>query len=332
MQSRSYILIALATLVLGSCGVPKNKFRLNGKFKNIRSADIFIYSEERYDTLHIRDGKFSYERELDEPEILTIQYPDFSQRKIIAEPGQKVNFTTDAADLTKTRVKGTEENELLSQFYDDVSGKHGEQVKNIAADFANKNAKTLAAQAVLESYLLAVKNVDGPLTKRLLSRMLKLQPHNAQLSSLAGKTMPMLATMPGAKAPDFKVKAYNGTDISLATFKGKYLLVSFWASWQYDSFQQIRGLKGLIKPFRSQMGLINVCLDYDIRSFRNTLSRDTLPEYNICDQLAWKTPLVRLFGVSYVPGNVLISPDGKILARDIKASELKARLGKFIKP
>lgn len=48
--------------------------------------------------------------------------------------------------------------------------------------------------------------------------------------------------------------------------------------------------------------------------------------------MAWKSPLVRKFGVSYVPGNVLISPDGKVLARDIKSNDLKAGLGKFIKP
>ena len=331
MQGRIYVLTALATLVIGSCGVPKNKFRLNGKFKNIRSADIFIYTEDSYDTLHVRDGKFKYERELEEPEILTIQYPDFSQRKIVAEPGKEADFTTDAADLTKTRVKGTDENELLSQFYDDIAGKRDDRIKAVAADFVNKNPQTLSAQTVLETYLLAGKNIDGALVKRLIRRMLKQQPHNAGLSALAGKVVPMLETLPGAKAPDFNVKAYNGTELSLNTFKGKYLLVSFWASWQYDSFQQIRNLKGLIKPFRSKMGLVNVCRDYDIRSFRNTLTRDTLPEYNICDRQAWKSPLVRKFGVSYVPGNILISPDGKILARDIKSPDLKACLGKYIK-
>ena len=78
--------------------------------------------------------------------------------------------------------------------------------------------------------------------------------------------------------------------------------------------------------------VVNVCLDYDIRGFRNTMMRDTLPGNNVCDQMAWKSPLVRKFGVSYVPGNVLISPDGKVLARDIKSNDLKAGLGKFIKP
>ena len=267
-----------------------------------------------------------------EPEILTIQYPDFSQRKVIAEPGKVAKFVTDAADLAKTRVTNTEENELLTQFYHDIEGRRGEQVKNIAADFVNKNPKTLAAQAVFETYLLDVKNIDAPLVKRLFKLLLKHQPRNSHLSMLVGRVMPMLSTMPGAKAPDFKVKTYRSGDITLNSFAGKYLLISYWASWEYESFQQIRGLKNLVVPFTRRLSLVNVCLDYDIRSFRNTMMRDTLPGYNVCDQKAWKSPLVKLFGVSYVPGNVLVSPAGKILARDIKASDLKACLGKYIKP
>ena len=128
------------------------------------------------------------------------------------------------------------------------------------------------------------------------------------------------------------MKTYKGGEVSLKDFAGKYLLVSYWASWEYDSFQQIRGLKNLVKPFMGRMALVNVCLDYDIRSFRNTMTRDTLPGNNVCDQKAWNSPLVKLFGVSYVPGNVLVSPEGKILARDIRQSDLKARLGKYMKP
>ena len=59
------IFIHLAVVILmAGCGVPKNKFRLDGKFKHLRSADIFIYSDAFFDTLHIRDGKFSFEHTL----------------------------------------------------------------------------------------------------------------------------------------------------------------------------------------------------------------------------------------------------------------------------
>lgn len=330
MQGRSFTIMAIAALLLGSCGVPKNRFRLNGKFKNIRSADIFIYAENSYDTLHIRDGKFRYERDLREPEVLTVQYPDFSQRRLIAEPGTEAKFTTDASDLTKTRVTGTEENELLTQFYSDINGKRSDGITDEAVAFVNQHPQSLAAQVVFEDYILKDGNTDGTNTLRLLKLMLKRQPHNARLSRIAGRVTPLLSTLPGAKAPDFNVKSFKGTDLSLKTFAGKYLLISYWASWQYDSFQQIRRLKGTVKPFRGRLGLINVCLDYDIRSFRNTLTRDTLPEYNVCDKLVWDSPLARLYGVSRIPGNVLISPDGKIVARDIKDSDLGARLSKLM--
>ena len=331
MRTLNCITAILATLVLGSCGVPKNKFRLDGKFKNIHSADIFIFSEEKFDTLHVRSGSFSYEKELGEPEILTLQYPDFSQRIIIAEPGKKAKFRTDAADLGKTRVTGTDENELLTQFYNDINSRHGGGITETAETFIRQNPATLAAQAVFERFILDSKDIDGPRAGSLLSLMVKAQPNNMRLSQLAGRITPTLATQPGARIPDFKVNTYEGREITPATFRGKYLLISYWASWQYDSFQQIRGLKNLTKPFAGRLQLVNVSLDYDIRSFRNTMTRDTLPGYNICDRQAWQSPLVKLFGISFVPGNVLVSPEGKILMRDIRSADLKPRLAKYIK-
>lgn len=331
MRAINKTLFLAALLILGSCGVPKNRFRLNGKFKNIRSADIFIYSEDRFDTLHVRDGRFKFEKDIREPEIITVMYPNFSDRKIVAEPGKEAKFVTDARDLTKTRVTGTDENELLTQFYVDVTDAHGEKAERIAEDFIKKHPETLAAQAVLESWLLNGKTVDGERVKPLLSLMLKKQPHNARLSLVAGRVMPQLSTLPGMKMPAFSVKSWKDVTVDNSTFAGKYLLISFWASWQYDSFQRIRGLKNLTRPYRSKLALLNVCMDYDKRSFAITVRRDSIPEYNVCDSKAWRSPLVKTLGVTYVPGNVLVSPQGVILARDIDANALATQLRKYIK-
>ena len=85
--SYSLIILLLATFVAG-CSVSKDRFRLSGKFKHLHSANIYIYSENGHDTIRVDGGKFVYEKKLSHPVILTIQYPNFAEMKIVAEPGR----------------------------------------------------------------------------------------------------------------------------------------------------------------------------------------------------------------------------------------------------
>lgn len=327
---RLMLLLLAAVLISGGCGVPKNKFRLDGKFRHLRSADIFVYADDIYDTLHIRDGKFSFEYTLTEPKIITILYPDFSERKIIAEPGKKARFSTDAEDLSGTSVKGTEENELLSGFYSDISSLHGAQIQDRAAKFIASHPASLAAEAVFRAFVLSADKVSGAKALPLLEQMQKARRGDRRMTALAASLRPRLATLPGAKAPAFTVHTWDGRDISSASLRGRWLLISFWATWQYDSFSRIRSLRGIARPYGQRLSLVNVCLDVDTRSFRNTLRRDTIPGYNVCDRQAWHSPLVRIFGIASIPDAVLISPDGVITERGITGNDLAARLSKHL--
>lgn len=327
------IFIHLAVVILmAGCGVPKNKFRLDGKFKHLRSADIFIYSDAFFDTLHIRDGKFSFEHTLTAPEVYTIMYPDFSERKVIAEPGRKARFTTDANDLSRTRVKGTDENDLLTDFYIDISTKHGAQVMAAARKFVAAHPETLAAEAVFRSFILSDPKADGPGTIALIEKMQQARRGDRRLRDFAATVTPRLRTLPGAAAPEVRFRSFEGKDLRLSQFRGRWLLITYWATWQYDSFQQVRSLRRMVRPYGVRLALVNVCLDIDTRSFRNTLRRDTVPQYNVCDRLAWRSPLVQAFGVQNVPSCLLITPGGKVAERDIASNDLAARLQHYLNP
>lgn len=325
---------SLATLLLAAlaagCGVSKDKFRLSGKFKHLHSADIYIFSEEGRDTIRIEGGRFVYEKKTDRPVILTIQYPNFAELKIVAEPGKETRFTADASDLTQTRLSGTEENELLSDFYYATGNKSEKEAKTAAAKFINGNPATLAAEAVFRTYFANDKNADARLSLKLLDVILKNQPHNVSLSNLAGRLRPYLQTAPGNKMPGFEAVSWKGDTISDKDFKGRYLLMYFWASWQYESFQQARGLKKLVSPYRDRIGVVCVNMDYNYNSFLNTIRRDSLPEYNICEKKAWSSSLARLAGLTHLPGNLLVSPEGKIIARDLELADLRRRVSSLM--
>ena len=176
--SYSLIILLLATFVAG-CSVSKDRFRLSGKFKHLHSANIYIYSENGHDTIRVDGGKFVYEKKLSHPVILTIQYPNFAEMKIVAEPGKETKFSTDAADLTQTKLSGTEENELLSDFYYDTANKNEAEARKAAEAFITKHPSTLAAEAVFRTYFAESVNPDAKRTLKLLNLIIKHQPHNA---------------------------------------------------------------------------------------------------------------------------------------------------------
>lgn len=326
----SIITLLLAILMAG-CSVSKDRFRLNGKFKNLHTAEIYIYSEEGRDTIRIQGGKFVYEKKLSRPMILTIQYPNFAEMKIVAEPGKETKFVTDASDLTQTKLSGSDENKLLSDFYYNINDKRGAEIKNSAETFIRKNPTTLAAEAVFRTYFAEADNIDAKRTHSLLNILLKSQPRNASLSRLAGKLIPFLKTTPGNKLPPFTVTSWKGETVTDKDFRGRYLLIYFWASWQYESFQQVRGLKNIVSPYSDRLGLVCVSLDYNYRTFLNNVRRDSLREHNVCDKLAWSSPIVKQLGVNYIPGNVIVSPEGEIVARDLEFSELRRRISELMK-
>lgn len=327
--SYSLIILLLATFVAG-CSVSKDRFRLSGKFKHLHSANIYIYSENGHDTIRVDGGKFVYEKKLSHPVILTIQYPNFAEMKIVAEPGKETKFSTDAADLTQTKLSGTEENELLSDFYYDTANKNEAEACKAAEAFITKHPSTLAAEAVFRTYFAESVNPDAKRTLKLLNLIIKHQPHNASLSNLAGRLLPYLRTAPGNKMPDFKVVSWEGDTITNKSFKDRYLLIYFWATWQYESFQQVRGLKNVVRPYGKRIGVICVNMDYNYRSFLNCVRRDSVPEYNVCEKAAWSSQLVRLLGVTQIPGNVIVSPEGEIVARDLEYSDLRRRVSSLM--
>ena len=114
-------LLAVAIIgaaALAACGPDKDTMRFEGKLQNIRQAEFYIYSEENpaagFDTIHISNGKFEYEKKIDRPSVLTLLYPNFSKTYIVAEPGATIKMKGDAAKIGEAEITGNEDNKRLT--------------------------------------------------------------------------------------------------------------------------------------------------------------------------------------------------------------------------
>ena len=112
-----YIAILLTLLC---CSEHPGLVRLRGKFAHLEQGEFLIYSTDggldRMDSLHIREGRFTYDFPLDGSSTMQILYPNYSRLTVFAKSGDDIKVEGDAQNLNEVKVSGTEENELYTRF------------------------------------------------------------------------------------------------------------------------------------------------------------------------------------------------------------------------
>lgn len=136
----------------------------------------------------------------------------------------------------------------------------------------------------------------------------------------------------GKQAPELSLPDANGNILSLASFKGKYLLVDFWASW----CAPCRGENpNVVKAYRAFKGknfaILGVSMDSDKDAWEQAVMADSLTWTQVSDLKKWESKAKEAFGFNSIPYNVLIDPKGKIIAEGLEGPNLENKLAEVLK-
>lgn len=309
------------SLLLIACGPGKDRMRFEGKLDNINDAEFYIYSEDGafdgIDTVRITDGKFTYERKLTTPTVLTLLYPNFSQSYIVGEPGHTIKLKGDASKISEATISGTEQNELLSDFRQKHSKDVATNQRLAAAQFVRENANTLAAVAVFRMYFANKQNPDATTALQLLDVLKKAQPKERAVSYLDSFFRPIFENGEGQLLPTFTAETLDGKKVSSADYRGKNLVIACVGTWQSDSRPLLVQLRRKLKTLNGKWQCLVVSLDVDHAVLRSNLKTDSINYPVICDRQAFDSPLVNKLGLHYVPSLMLINAQGRIIQRDV---------------
>jgi len=133
----------------------------------------------------------------------------------------------------------------------------------------------------------------------------------------------------GAVAPDFTQNDVNGAPVSLSSFRGKYVLVDFWASWCGPCRQENPNLVKAYNKFKSKnFTVLGVSLDKQEgkADWLAAIKSDGLAWTQVSDLGFWNNKAALLYSVQSIPHNFLLDPSGKIIAKDLRGSDLDTKL------
>lgn len=320
------VLLLLITIIIAGCGVPRGQLRIRGEYNHIDQADFLIYSTDGglqwVDTLHLRQGEFEYYASLSNSATYHILYPNNDELVIWAHGGDDIHIEGDAQNLAAVKVSGNEENKLYTEFRRRVVKSDSIPARQLAASFIRQHPLSDVSLYLLERHFLhAMPALPADSVQKLYQVLRKAQPRNNAVATMGGRIRQLYALNKGKAVPDFSLMTSDSVIHKLSEYRGKQLLLYFWAGWMNTSQGVQRIIQDSIKS-RKDLCAISYSLDVDSASFRIARmdSTITLPTY--CDYQGFQSPLVKQLGVTELPLAVLVDEKGKILKTASEISKI----------
>lgn len=136
----------------------------------------------------------------------------------------------------------------------------------------------------------------------------------------------------GKPAPELSLPDINGNEIRLSSFKGKYVLVDFWASWCVPCRRENPAVvQAYNKHKNKNFTILGVSLDKEKEDWMQAIQKDNLSWTQVSDLQQWNSIAVSTFNFNSIPFNVLLDPDGKVIAQSLRGDELEKKLSEVLK-
>ena len=355
MNYKNYIFSTL--LLTTALGATAQKAKVSGEIKGLGEAQVAISylkdGNHQSDTINIHQDKFEWAAEMPEPQKVYLMFPT-RYAELFLEAGDikitghadslhllKVEGSNIQAEAERYRVtlkdleqrstplyqkwgKGTEAEQLkLEQELEHISAERRARARAyITAHPKSAFSLNLVADRSAMGSYEEVKPLYDILDKNVLATGTGKQL-TARLEVLKRSAL-------GTPLLDFTQNDADGKPVSFASFKGKYVLVDFWASWCGPCRAENPNVLKAYNQYKdNNFTVIGISLDDNAEKWKKAIKDDGMPWTQLSSLQGFKNEVSTYYGIQGIPSSLLVGPDGKIIARNLRGASLQQKLNEL---
>jgi len=341
--------------------------KLEGSIRHYSGNKVYLTYKanetEIRDSAKVTNGKFTFNLKISEPSLywLTIANDQNAVFFFADEAPIKATLVGDSlaystvvggqnhADYTEYRLfinsLVAAQQKMQNDFNTAVQNKDENTQNAIKAEYQNLNSQYMNGlknflkthpKSAVSGFIIGndLNNAAIPLTevKECLSYLDKSLENNSYVKAANKKIEDSKGTTVGYKATNFSQNTPDGKKVSLSDFRGKYVLIDFWASWCRPCRMENPNVVAAYNRYKDKgFTVLGVSMDSNKDPWLAAIQQDNLTWTHVSDLKGWGNEVGKIYGVTGIPQNYLIDKEGKIVAKDLRGVALDEKLAEIIK-
>lgn len=367
----SFLYLALSSFLTFSQKQPKPfSFKIEGYVKNYSGNKIYVHhkwDEKDYtDSARVKNGKFSFNLKSTDPNMYwftTTNNINAQPNLIFFADASPIKVTLKGDSLPFSSVEGGQTQKDYVEYRTLINNFVAQQQKmqndyNAAAaanDFSIMNGIREQYGTLNTQFIGGLKNFVKNHPKSAVSGFIIYNDmnnpnipyedvlealsyidksiENTKFIKLANQRVASVkGTMVGYPANNFTQNSPDGKPLKLSDFKGKYVLVDFWASWCGPCRQENPNVVAAYNKYKDKdFTILGVSFDSNKDKWLEAIQKDNLTWPHVSDLKGWGNEVGKMYSITSIPQNILIGKDGKIVAKNLRGPALEEKLAEIIK-